>query len=79
MSRVGKLAITVPSDVKVDINDSAGSITITGKLGTLTYNGLQSVIYTYENNNLVGIITYGNTTLIAWSMLGKQQIMNLIV
>ena len=53
MSRVGKLAITVPSDVKVDINDSAGSITITGKLGTLTYNGLQSVIYTYENNNLV--------------------------
>lgn len=54
MSRVGKLSIEIPSDVKVDINESAGTITINGKLGSLTYGSLSSVNYTFDE----GLLTF---------------------
>jgi len=52
MSRIGKLPINVPSEVKIDINDE--SISVSGKLGSLNsiINKNVKVYYNSENSQI---------------------------
>ena len=51
MSRIGKLPINIPSDVKVEVKD--GVVTVSGKLGTLTRNFDKRIEIKVENNQVL--------------------------
>ena len=52
MSRIGKLPISIPDNVKIDLNDSI--ITVKGKFGTL-YKDIPSVINVIEDSKLIKV------------------------
>ena len=52
MSRIGKLPISIPDNVKIDLNDSI--ITVKGKFGTL-YKDIPSVINIIEDSKLIKV------------------------
>ena len=52
MSRIGKLPIKVPDNVKIDLNDSV--ITVKGKFGTL-YKNVPSTINVLEDSGIIKI------------------------
>ena len=52
MSRIGKLPITIPDNVKIDLNDSV--ITVKGKFGTLCKD-IPSTINVIEDSKLIKV------------------------
>ena len=58
MSRIGRLPISIPEGVKVDVQDT--TVTVTGKLGTLTQVVDKTISVKVENNQVV--LTRANET-----------------
>lgn len=77
MSRIGKLPITLPSDAKAELQGQ--TLTIQGKLGTLSLGLLSEVVVTIENGVITVLPREDNTKCRSMWGLTRTLVNNLVV